>query len=347
LKTTSNAILKTFLISLIVVVMMFGSLQSVAAEVDRVAIVPFKVNAEKDLSFLRDGIVDMLTSRLSVENKVSVLSREEIANVLKTVSPPMNESKAREIGSRLGVNYVLFGSLTVFGESVSIDAKMVDVSGAKPVLTFFNQSQGMDQVIPKINLFATDINEKVFGRAMPSQKVVATPQTKQTQTPQDQTPEDQTDVRTHPEKLFVGGFQDVDTQETQQPAPGLGFLATQEARSKSAQFWSSRNIKHRIIGIAIGDIDNDGNPETIILSEHAVEAYRFDNKRFLKVKILAEHHLDNFIGVDVADINANGTPEIFVTSLNPHKNGQFIRTGIRRTELYRDCPEQPLALQGN
>jgi TolB-like protein len=294
---------------------MFGSLQSIAAEVDRVAIVPFKVNAEKDLSFLRDGIVDMLTSRLSVEDKVLVLCREEIAKVLKTVSPPMNESKAREIGTRLGVNYVLFGSLTVFGESVSIDAKMVDVSGAKPVLTFFNQSQGMDQVIPKINLFATDINEKVFGRAMPSQKVPVATQTQQTQPPQDQT-----DVRAHPEKLFVGGFQDVDTQETQQPAPGLGFLATKEARSKSAQFWSSRNIKHRIIGIAIGDIDSDGNPETIILSEHAVEVYRFDKKRFLKVKILAEHHLDNFIGVDVADINANGTPEIFVTSLNPHKN---------------------------
>jgi len=102
--------------SLIVVVMMFGGLESVAAEVNRVAIVPFKVNAEKDLSFLRDGIVDMLTSRLSVEDKVVVLCREEIAKVLKTVSPPINESKAREIGSQLGVDYVLFGSLTVFGE---------------------------------------------------------------------------------------------------------------------------------------------------------------------------------------------------------------------------------------
>ncbi|MGB2928811.1 MAG: FG-GAP-like repeat-containing protein, partial [Desulfobacterales bacterium] len=315
METTRKATLKRFLISLIFFVVMFGSLKSIAAEVNRVAIVPFKVNAEKDLSFLRDGIVDMLTSRLYVEDKVVVLCREEISKVLKTVSPPINESKAREIGTRLGVNYVLFGSLTVFGESVSIDAKMVDVSGTKPVLTFFNQSQGMDQVIPKINLFATDINEKVFGRAMPSQKVPVATQTQQTQPPQDQT-----DVRAHPEKLFVGGFQDVDTQEPQQPAPGLGFLATQEARSKSAQFWSSRNIKHRIIGIAIGDIDSDGNPETIILSEHAVEAYRFDKNRFLKVKTIAEHNLDNFIGVDVADINANGTPEIFVTSLNAHKN---------------------------
>jgi len=303
------------LVILILFGMIFGSSQSAVAKVKKVAIVPFKINAEKDLSFLRDGIVDMLTSRLCIEDKVVVLCREEIASVIKTISPPINESKAREIGSRLGVDYVLFGSLTVFGESVSIDAKMVDVSGAKPVLTFFNQSQGMDQVIPKINLFATDINEKVFGRAMPARKLAVT-----SQTPQMQPPQDQTDVRMHPEKLMAGGFQDVDTQQTQQPAPGLGFLASKEARSKSAQFWRSRSIRQRINGIAIGDIDSDGNQETVIITEHSVEVYRLEKKRFFKVKTIADHHLDNLIGVDVADINANGYPEIFVTSLNPHRN---------------------------
>ncbi|MGD9245841.1 MAG: FG-GAP-like repeat-containing protein [Desulfobacterales bacterium] len=317
METTRKETLNRFLISLMLLVMILGSSQSAVAKVNRVAIVPFKINAEKDLSFLRDGIVDMLTSRLYVEGKVSVLCREEIANVLKTVSPPINESKAREIGTRLGVDYVLFGSLTVFGESVSMDARMVDVSGAKPVLTFFNQSQGMDEVIPKINLFATDINEKVFGRAMPSQKAVVTPLP---QTPQTQPPQDQIDVRMHPEKLMTGGFQGVDTQGPQQPAPGLGFLATQEARSQSAQFWASRSIRHRINGISIGDIDGDGKQETVITTEHSVEAYRFDNNHFLKIKILADRGLDNLIGVDVADINANGTPEIFITSLNPHRN---------------------------
>ena len=59
------------------------------------------------------------------------------------------------MGTGLGADYVLFGSLTVFGNSVSIDAKMVDVSGENRPLSFFNQSQGMDQVIPGINLFAS------------------------------------------------------------------------------------------------------------------------------------------------------------------------------------------------
>jgi len=288
LETTRKETLNRFLISLMLLVMILGSSQSAVAKVNRVAIVPFKINAEKDLSFLRDGIVDMLTSRLYIEDKVAVLCREEISKVLKTVLLPINESKAREIGNRLGVDYVLFGSLTVFGESVSIDAKMVDVSGAKPVLTFFNQSQGMDQVIPKINLFATDINEKVFGRDMPLEKVIVT-----SQTPQTQTPQDQTDVRMHPEKLMADGFQSVDTKGIQQPAPGLAFLASQEARSKSAQFWASRSIRHRINGISIGDIDRDGKQETVIITEHSVEAYRFENNRFIKIKILAARHIDN------------------------------------------------------
>ena len=314
MKTTCCKIIKLMFFNVSVFAVIIGSSQSVAAKVNRVAIVPFQINAEKDLSFLRDGIVDMLTSRLCLEDKVAVLSREETAKVLETVSPPINESKARKIGTRLGVDYVLFGSLTVFGDSVSMDAKMVDVSESSPPLTFFNQSQGMDQVIPNINLFATQVNAKVFGRAMPVQKVPVT-----SQTPQTQTLQDQMSYRANPEKLFAGGGSENDNQDLQKSAPGLAFLASREA-GKSAQFWSSRSIRHRINGIAIGDIDKDGNQETVIITEHSVEAYRFEKNRFFKVKILAERHLDNFIGVDVADINGNGYPEIFVTSLNPLRN---------------------------
>ncbi|MGB5617909.1 MAG: hypothetical protein WBM78_13785, partial [Desulfobacterales bacterium] len=52
--------------------------QAKAAEPQRVAVLPFKMNAEKDLSFLRNGIFDMLSSRLSDPGKVQVLSRTEV-----------------------------------------------------------------------------------------------------------------------------------------------------------------------------------------------------------------------------------------------------------------------------
>jgi TolB-like protein len=61
---------------LILILISVGTELSAFAEPFQVAIVPFKVNAEKDLSFLKDGIVDMLSSRLYWEDKVFVINRQ-------------------------------------------------------------------------------------------------------------------------------------------------------------------------------------------------------------------------------------------------------------------------------
>ncbi len=323
MKTKCYTTCRIFFIALIFYVFAFGTPLWAFAKPVQVAVVPFKVNAEKDLSFLRDGIVDMLSSRLSWADKVTVVNRQKTQKALETVTGPLNEVKAREVGTKLGADFVLFGSLTVIGNSTSIDAKMVDVSGEKQTLSFFNQSQGMDQVIPSINLFASDINEKEFGRVMPSQKAPASTQAQQAGTLQDQSP---SDTRAHPDKLIVGGFAGGDPQETQKAAPGSAFIATQMAQSQSAQFWKSRNIKNRVVGVALGDIDKDGKIETVMITDHSVETYRFDNNRFRKIKTIAERSHDYLIGVDVADINGNGYPEIFVTALNPSR--EFVRSFV-------------------
>jgi TolB-like protein len=140
---TGLKIKKRVLILNFILITFFINLASAADEPTRIAVLPFKINAEKDLSFLRDGIYDMLTSRLTVPGKVQVISRGDAENVFKTITQAIDEAVAREIGARLAVDYVLFGSLTVFGKSLSLDAKLVDVTGAKPSLTFFNQSQDM------------------------------------------------------------------------------------------------------------------------------------------------------------------------------------------------------------
>jgi TolB-like protein len=301
----------------------------------QVAIVPFKVNAEKDLSFLKDGIVDMLSSRLFWEDKVSIINRQATEKAAAAVGEQLNESLARKLGTGLGADYVLFGSLTVFGNSVSIDAKMVDVSGKKQTLTFFNQSQGMDQVIPGINLFASDINEKEFGRVMETRKAApsagpVSPQTEQSQI----------DPRAHPDKLIVGGIAGDELQKDQKAAPGSAFITTDIARSQSTKFWKSQSFKQRITGMAIGDIDGDGKNETVFTTEHTVEAYRYDNKRLIKIGTLSEGNLDHLIGVDVADINGNGIAEIYVSALDPYR--KYVRSfvmefsGKSYTEIVKD-----------
>jgi TolB-like protein len=345
LKKTRN-ISKAFLMGLILIVASVCTPLSAFAEPLQVAIVPFKVHAEKDLSFLRDGIVDMLSSRLSWADKVTVINSQETLKAFKTVTGSLDETKAQKMGAKLDADYVLFGSLTVIGNSVSIDAKMVDVSGEKQTLSFFNQSQGMDQVIPSINLFASDINEKEFGRVMPSQKAPAASQSLRAQTPQPQT-----DLRAHPDKLVAGGFAGGEIQETQQTTPASAFISTQASQDRSVKYWKSRMFRKRINGIALGDIDDDGKTETIIIDDNTVDAYRFENKQFLKLKTIAKRSDDKFIGVDVADINGNGYPEIFISALDPFRksvrsfvlefNGQTFTEIVKESDWYFGVVETP------
>ena len=278
---------------------------SSAAEPKRIALLPFKINAEKDMTFLQNGIFDMLTSRLSKEGEVVVISRQEVESAINAVGSPdtVDESLARKIGSQLGADYTLFGSLTVLGNNISIDAKIVDVTGETPTASFFDQSQDLGGVISKINQIATQINATIFGRQATVAQKAAPPQ----QAPKMETaPKD--DAQTHPEKLLKG---------RSTGGEGSPFIMMDEEDAGFQKFWRSASFKHVITGIAMGDVDGDGKIETVVVTPNSVIIYRSESGRFYKVQEeIKEGGAQINIGVDVADINENGYAEIFVTSLN-------------------------------
>ena len=295
----NNVSKRLFIFVLVFSLVVMAAEGVMADEPSRVVVVPFKINADRDLSFLKDGILDMLTSRLSWEDKVVVVAREETNEAIRGVSMPLNEETARGIGAKLQAGYVLFGSLTMFGNSVSLDGKMVDVRQKEPTLTFFKQTSTVDEVIPQINLFAGEIQEKIFGRPVAAPRQVA------------QAP-GQPDIYAHPEKL-VG-------QITGDQATVPGMSGFYELRSPAeimgpAGIWRSQTFKIAIKGMALGDVDGDDKTEVVFVDDRHIQVYRFENKRLLKITEMAGNRDQKFLGVDVADINGNGRAEIFVTSL--------------------------------
>jgi TolB-like protein len=275
----------------------------------RVTILPFKINAEKDLSFLGDGILSMLSSRISWNDRVTVSDPGETATALKAIVPPLNESTARDIGNRLAADYVLFGSLTFLGKGMSIDVKVVDLSGDMTVHSFFKQSSDMDDIIPQINHLAEEINGKVFG------KITAIQQPRKGV-------DKQSTLYTHPEQLMSG--EAVDAQSQPVPAqqskqavpPARPAPMAPSVIGPTAQFWKSNGLDMRIRGLSLGDVTGDGKIETVVVSSQKLIVYRLDDRRFHKIEeIEGKKHLQ-YIAVDVADINQNNHAEIFVTALN-------------------------------
>ena len=189
---------KKYVIALIVTLMLMAPAMilppATAAAAKTVAIVPFKVNAEKDMNFLRDGIYDMLASRLYKEDEIDVINRQKVEKALASVSGGVTESNARDLGKQLGADFMLFGSLTVLGNSISVDSKMVDVTGGKPTMSFFEQSEDAGGIVTRVNMMAAEINEKMFGRGAAAKAPAAAPASPAQPKPPD--------TYTHPEKMF-------------------------------------------------------------------------------------------------------------------------------------------------
>ncbi len=146
-----------------------------AAEI-KVAVLPFEINAPQDLSYVREGIRDMLSTRLYVPGKVVVIDETEVEKVLKDFSGPLNEKTIRKIGERLEADYVVFGSLTTFGQKASLDAKLIPIKEEKPPLALFVNTNTLDDLIPKLADFAKQGVAYIEGQPPTGQMLALKPQ---------------------------------------------------------------------------------------------------------------------------------------------------------------------------
>ncbi|HBT03322.1 MAG TPA: hypothetical protein DIT22_07855 [Thermodesulfobacterium commune] len=140
--------------------------------VKKVLILPFDVYADRDLSYLKEAIPEMLVSRLFAPNKIEVVDPELVKGVVKEVKK-INKETAQSLGQRFNVDYVIWGSVTVLGEAVSIDAQMLSLTSPKKPVQFFQELKGVSEVIPQLTRFAfkakvyIEGTEEDFYRAEP------------------------------------------------------------------------------------------------------------------------------------------------------------------------------------
>lgn len=269
----------------------------------RVLILPLNIHSEIDLSFLKIGIETMLSNRLALEGEVVPLSREVTLQAIKDISEPINEQTAISLGVKYQADYVIFGSLTVFGDSISTDARFIDVYQRKPIVIFNQCAKSHSDVIFHINLFASQINERVFGRKARSYQL-----------PQQEEPV--AESRRHQDAIL--------TRENRMDYDSSGVPPATGKPSYS--IWKSKEFKTRIIGMAVGDVDGDGRNETVFISGKKIFIYRYSDGRFEKIGEIQGKRYNTHIGVDVADINKNGKSEIFVTNLI--QNGARLRSFV-------------------
>ena len=152
-------------------------------------------------------------------------------------------------------------------------------------MTAFEQSKGMDGVIPTVNKFAEDINAKVMGKYVPVQE-------------------------SRPAEVKEG--------------PGALLSPDQESRGSKAASYVKR-FKLEIRGLGVGDLDGDGKNELVMIDKDTVHVYKWiKNTLSETAAIKGSGWSPNFAYVSVADMDRNGRAEIYVTNLTAANVSSFV-----------------------
>ena len=122
-----------------------GSVTWAQEQNPRVAIMPFTVRGAQEPVKIQKTIEELLIGQLTNEG-ARVVSPQDLEKVVKPGEPVQTEEQARLLGRRLQAEYVLIGSYSQIGNSISLDAKLVDVSGQKKTEMIFAEEKGPENL---------------------------------------------------------------------------------------------------------------------------------------------------------------------------------------------------------
>ncbi len=255
----------------------------------------------------------MLTSRLYKPGETTT----EAVN-----DPPAAPKDIQALARSRGARYYTSGSLTLFGSSVSTDAKLIDADTGKVVTAFNQYGERAGDVLAHMDAFASQIIDQLTAPAAPKMPPpeAAAPPTAPAAVP----------LAAATTGTMAGAATAVPPASLPAPLPanqppppsqpaaaaatavGAGAVAEPTAIDD----FESREFAEEIRSLTTGDIDGDGTMEIIFASARSISAFRYEGGKLVPAGGYRTSRELPIITVDAADLNGNGVSELFITRVN-------------------------------
>lgn len=258
------------------------------------AVLPWKVNSAENMDFVKNAMIDMLTSRLGAGESVEVVRPDVVKAAIG--EREVSDKTASEVGKKLKADYVLYGSLTVLGGAASLDAKLLNVTdGSSSPL--FSKAGNLDGIIGMTDKLSADVLAIAIGApkaaaapsAVPSEAIKV--ETKETLPPPQQEGAKKAD-----EGLIIK------PKETARP------LITK-----------SKALDGLYIAFTTADLKKDGVKELFLLRKKALTIARMKDDGLEVIKeIKAKDNID-FVAITSIDSDNDGAAEVYISALRNSK----------------------------
>lgn len=268
---------------LLMVLILLAYAAQASAGAKTFAVLPFGVHGPQEYQYLGQGIQSMLTSRLTSPGQLAPLDSSTVKKAAPTL--PTDAASAEKIRAALGVDYLVWGSMTVMGQECSLDVNSLDAAGTNspyPVQTNLNQ------VIPSLETVATNIGGRILG------KPAAAAAPAQTVKPMNQA-------------LIVNET----NANTAYANPSIKY---QDADTSMGR-WRSQLFPFTSRGMVVCDGDGDGKNEVFMLTDSSLLAFQVTAGQMTQIAELNLPSGRNYVRLNAIDLNRDGSHELIVSAV--------------------------------
>ncbi len=129
----------------------------------KVAVFPFAVTSREPLEHLGEKVSQEIAERLRADG-FSVVPKEAIQKELSQLKEPLDDARVQELGKKLGVDLAVWGTLLKVGDLLSLEARLLDLSGRHGPVTMKVQGTGLPALTGLSRQLAQELSLKILGK---------------------------------------------------------------------------------------------------------------------------------------------------------------------------------------
>jgi len=133
-----------------------------AGDKGKVAVLPFRIHSLKPVDHLKLGLQEMFTVRMAGKG-LDVVSPDLVNKHAMAFLPAFSLDDLLAIGKDLSADWIIEGSLTLIGQKISIDLKIVDISTARSPFNIFMVEDDLDRLNNAAERAAASIYNQITG----------------------------------------------------------------------------------------------------------------------------------------------------------------------------------------
>ncbi len=258
---------------------------------------PFHIELSAKYDYLRDGLTSVLASRVATRTGIRVVHDTAATGEIAAYFKAGQQEKISRILDKSRADYLVMGSLAADGGEFLLSVGVVRRKEGHAPMQFVRRLGTIDEALPVMDELAWDVSAGVFGIDRPQKEVSAKDQGDGMSGFQTAHPD-----RAYKEGMFAGIM----------PGFESGNFALLETKR-------SPKISFGVNDMDAGDLDGDGNVEVVMVAADRLYIYQFADGHFKKIDTvdLARHLRAH--AVSLADVNGNGSLEIYVSANNAGK----------------------------